>query len=213
MNLKHILISWMFLSVVVGTVLSTLSDAPAAADTGSQPSQELAKEEKANLQSQSNNGKTDIFQPPSYMLSVEQKADGSDQDEDEPEAQTSQKPQEHGVQFPSLAPVANESSGRKRNEEIIAKVTNWSTGKQHLSLKSYLVESESSPSAKDNPPPPISQETKNTVMGTKEPEDDAARKEWNSPARYPANINRGKGKAKSRPLWATFICCSSVQTS
>jgi len=30
----------------------------------------------------------------------------------------------------------NESQGRKKNEEIIAKVTNWSTGEQHPSLRS-----------------------------------------------------------------------------
>jgi hypothetical protein len=30
----------------------------------------------------------------------------------------------------------NESHGRKKNEEIIAKVINWSTGEQHPSLRS-----------------------------------------------------------------------------
>jgi len=30
----------------------------------------------------------------------------------------------------------NESQRRIKNEEIIAKVTNWSTGEQHLSLRS-----------------------------------------------------------------------------
>ncbi|XP_055813947.1 uncharacterized protein LOC129883323 [Solanum dulcamara] len=120
--------------------------------------------------------------------------------------------------FPSITNVVNESQGRKKNEEIIAKVTNWSTGKQqHTPLKSLLGEARS-PNLKQVPP---SVNKKDETASTKTPtvnsilSSDAptavskeAEKEWNSPARYPVDIK--KEKRKTKPYWVPFVCCSSV---
>ncbi|KAL8172238.1 hypothetical protein V2J09_024042 [Rumex salicifolius] len=171
------------------SVLSAFSDVPAVTETGSQPSQSSTKLEKANLQP-----KSDIFNLPK-----EAKTSPAHQNEGALEAQTSD--QSHVK--------TNESSESKKNEEIIAKVTNWSTAsgkQQHMSLKTILGGS-SSPNAKDNPPIKKTQETEepgnNGVKGEMQQE------EWDSPARYPTNIKREKAKVKSKPYWAPFICCSS----
>ena len=125
--------------------------------------------------------------------------------------------------FPSITHVANESQGRKKNEETIAKVTNWSTGKQHTPLKSLLGEASletraKSPKRKENVAPDLPKGDKaaattvNSILAPESPLGQAAigeiGKEWNSPARYPTEIKREK--RKSRPYWVQFMCCSSV---
>lgn len=124
--------------------------------------------------------------------------------------------------FPSIKNVVNESEGRKKNEEIIAKVTNWSPVKQqHGPLKSLLNEVKS-PNTKQAPASyqKIETETKEdngsvaTVGSVIAPEskDQETKKdveEWNSPARYPIEIKKEK-KKKVRSYWVPFVCCSSV---
>lgn len=122
--------------------------------------------------------------------------------------------------FPSLTNVVNESEGRKKNEEIIAKVTNWSPVKpQHSPLKSLLNEVKS-PNTEQQVPVAADQkvelaETKDDNVGTEthttKDQDSNNNKhveEWNSPARYPIEIK--KEKKKGRPFWVPFVCCSSA---
>lgn len=152
-----------------------------------------------------------------------------------PQTQTSQNMQQQNAAssqagwFPSLTHVVNESEGRKKNEEIIAKVTNWSTGKTHTPLKNLLGEAKNdmkpkSPNRKENlPSPSRNNETvskddraeaaaaaKTTVSSILGPENTKREMGKDSPARYHANIKTDNRKAKGRPVWAQFICCSSV---
>ncbi|CAI0397651.1 unnamed protein product [Linum tenue] len=169
--------------------------------------------------------KTDMFEAPSFMTLVEprtagdQKAAGASS-----EIHSAQNPQQSKAQagwFPSITNVVNESQGRKKNEEIIAKVTNRSHtgGKQHTPLKSLLGEanqetkSRSSPThVKENAAVVVSKVRDNGVRSsTTIQEEGAGRKEWNSPARYPAEIKREKRKEKGRPYWAHLVCCASVK--
>ncbi|XVF84533.1 hypothetical protein PTKIN_Ptkin17bG0044500 [Pterospermum kingtungense] len=225
------------------SVLSTLSDNPAVIDTETLPStgsHEASEAEKANIKNskvaseERHIDKSDEFEPPSFMTLVE--PGGNDKKAAAAEirtAQNAQDPRAAPLQtgwFPSLTHVANESPGRKKNEEIIAKVTNWNT-KLHTPLKNLLGEGNSetkpkSPNSKENPAVVIPREEKvakdngglltkvSSILGPETPETEPtnieAGKEWDSPARYPADIKREKRKVKSRPLWVQFVCCSSV---
>ncbi|XVE81224.1 hypothetical protein DITRI_Ditri15bG0045800 [Diplodiscus trichospermus] len=224
------------------SVLSTQSDNPAGIDTETLPStgsHALSEAEKANIKkskvaSEEHVDKSEEFEPPSFMTLVEtgcgdQKASVSEiqtvQNAENPKAS----PLKAGW-FPSLTHVANESPGRKKNEEIIEKVTNWNV-KQHTPLKNLLGEANSetkpkSPTSKENRAVVIPTEEKATkdngasvtkvssILGSEtpvaEPTHMDAGKEWNSPARYPTDIKREKRKVKGRPLWVQFVCCSSV---
>ncbi|XP_037497154.1 uncharacterized protein LOC105639104 isoform X3 [Jatropha curcas] len=224
------------------SVLSTQSDMPATvnaeplASNGSKPTVEAEeadlKKPKA-LPERQHSDKSDIFEPPSFMTLVEPKGDKAT-DSDIQTAQNMQQPKTASLQagwFPSLTHVVNESQGRKKNEEIIQKVTNWSTGKQHTPLKNLLgeaiTETKSKSSNAKEPPLLVVQKdesgtkgnsasatTVNPILGSEmpvaEPVKKEAGKEWNSPARYPADIKREKRKVKGRPYWAQFICCSSL---
>ncbi|XP_021749153.1 uncharacterized protein LOC110714904 [Chenopodium quinoa] len=127
----------------------------------------------------------------------------------------------------SVAHLDNAPHGGKRNEEIIAKVTNWSTEKQHLPLKTLLGEA----TARSRAESPIhthmkpqtdetpvanndASKTENVILSSNNPIPEASKiemgKEWNSPARYPVNIKTEKRKGKNKPYWAPFLCCSSV---
>ena len=232
-----------FLVFVHGTALSTLSDNPVVIGTETIPSTGLhavSEAEKANIKNskvaseEQHFDKSDEFEPPSFMTLVE--PGGGDQKAAVSEIQTvqnAQNPRAAPLQvgwFPSLTHVANESQGRKKNEEIIEKVTNWNT-KQRTPLKNLLDEANSetklkSPNSKENPAVVIPREEKvakdNGALGTKvgsvlgpetpvsEPTNMEAGKEWNSPARYPVDIKREKRKVKGRPLWVQYFCCSSV---
>lgn len=231
--------------LVHGTVLSTQSDAAVVIDAEALPSsdsQASAKAEKGNLvkpreaaEEQQHSEKSDMFEAPSFMTLVESR-DGVDQKAAASEIQMGQNSQQQSASlqagwFPSLTHVVNESQGRKKNEEIIAKVTNWSTGKQHTPLKTLLGEASletksKSPRHKENPAPAIQKDetvpkdngafatTVNTILGPVSPTNEAAKsqakKEWNSPARYPSEIKREKRKVKGRPYWVQFVCCSSM---
>jgi len=176
-----------------------------------------------------------MFEAPSFMTLVEP-TDGGDQETGASEIQTGQNLQQQSTSlqagwFPSLTNVVNESQGRKKNEEIIAKVTNWSTGKQHTPLKSLLGEASleskaKSKKPKETPAPAIQKDetvpkdngaiatTVNSILDIKSPTSQAAKtetkREWNSPARYPSEIKREKRKVKGRPYWVQFVCCTSI---
>ncbi|KAL4298179.1 hypothetical protein GQ457_12G002320 [Hibiscus cannabinus] len=199
-------------------VISTWSDNPAVTDTESLPStgsQLLSEPEKANIKKptvapgEQRPDKSDEFEPPSFMTLVE--PGGSNQ--------------AAAAWFPSLNHAANESQGRKKNEAIIAKVTNGNA-KQHTPLKSLLgdASNETKPKSANSKEPPREEKVAkdNAAMVTKvssilgpespdaEPADVETAKEWNSPARYQADIKREKRKVKGRPLWVQFVCCSYV---
>ncbi|KAI8005044.1 hypothetical protein LOK49_LG08G02192 [Camellia lanceoleosa] len=118
------------------SVLSTQSDAVAAINAQALPttaSEAPAQSEMQNPKTTSeghHSNKSDVFEPPSFMTLVEH-GDRVDQNAASDDIQAG---------FPSFTHVDNQSQGRKKNEEIIAKVTNWSTGKQHIPLKSLLGE-------------------------------------------------------------------------
>ncbi|XWS22312.1 hypothetical protein CRYUN_Cryun29cG0022900 [Craigia yunnanensis] len=225
------------------SALSTLSDNPAVIGTETIPStgsHAVSEAEKSNVKNskvaseERHFDKSDEFDPPSFMTLVE--PGGGDEKAGASEIQTvknAQDPRASPLQagwFPSLTHVANESQGRKKNEEIIAKVTNWNA-KQHTPLKNLTGEANSetkpkSPNSKENPAVVIPREEKvakdngalltkvSSILGPEtpvaEPTNVEAGKEWNSPARYPADIKREKRKGKGRPLWVQFVCCSSA---
>lgn len=234
------------LILTLGTVLSTQSDTPAVVDSETLPSTDYpaaSKEaEETNLKKpvgateRQLSEKSDVFEAPSFMTLVEP-GGGVHHKGSASAIQTAQNPQQQKVPssqagwFPSLTDVVNESQGRKKNEEIIAKVTNWSAGKQHTPLKNLLSGANletrpKSPNPRENKTPAVQKDemtTKdngplaptvssilNSGVPTTEPAKMETGKEYNSPARYPADIKREKRKVKGRPYWIQFMCCSSV---
>ncbi|KAL0382872.1 UNVERIFIED_CONTAM: hypothetical protein Scaly_0574500 [Sesamum calycinum] len=143
--------------------------------------------------------KSDVFEPPSFMTLVQSGGEGV-----------------QAGWFPSLTNVVNESEGRKKNEEVIAKVTNWSPVKQHGPLKSLLNEVKS-PNTKQVPSANEKDETEpkdrgavvTTVTSVTGPDTNKDMEEWNSPARYPIEVKKEK-KKKGKSYWVPFVCCSSV---
>ncbi|KAJ4845631.1 hypothetical protein Tsubulata_038342 [Turnera subulata] len=229
------------------SVLSTQSDIPAFADSGPLPatgSQATSEEaDKSSLHKPKSPSvmqhpdKSDLFEPPSFMTLVEPRAVSAQNPTAASEIQTLQNAQQgtalQAGWFPSINHPVNESQGRKKNEEIIAKVTNWSAGKQHVPLKNLLGEASSQTKPKssnllENSAPVVHKDpspandngglpaTVSSVPGRQAPIVEPAnakregQEEWNSPARYPAEVTREKRKVKGRPYWAQFVCCSSV---
>ncbi|KAH7521545.1 hypothetical protein FEM48_Zijuj07G0044900 [Ziziphus jujuba var. spinosa] len=225
------------------SVLSTQSDAQAIIDAealppaGSQGTRENVHSKQPKVASGSDHpDKSEMYEAPSFMTLVES-GGGRDKEATDSEIQTVQNPQQSNSSplqagwFPSLTHVVNESQGRKKNEERIAKVTNWSTGKQHTPLKNLLNEASlehkpRSPNPKENLAPSPQKGDKaardsvpvaKTVNSNMDPQSPAhkiasreAGKEWDSPARYRSDINREKRRAKKKPYWTQFVCCSSV---
>ncbi|CAM8908780.1 unnamed protein product [Rhodiola kirilowii] len=200
------------------SVLSTMSDATAA---------DVKKMKDA--QEEQSRDKSDFFDPPSFQTLVEPQAEketavsSKSGEVRNPQKQTDAA---KAAWFPSITNVANDSHGRKKNEEIIAKVTNWSTGKQHLPLKTLLGEAKANSPNTNTPAVPKANSpdspgknktpvtTVNSIMGAEEselPKDklESSAKEWSSSARYPDEIKREKRKVKSKPYWVPFMCCSS----
>lgn len=224
------------------TVLSMQSDAPAVTDaeilptTGSLASTEAGKSNSNTPRAAADrqwSRKPEMFEPPSFMTLVESSHAVSPKGAASEVVQNPQQPSSTSQAgwFPTLNQVINESQGRKSNEEIIAKVTNWSTSKEHTPLKSLLGEAthsnnkpkspnmeESSVSQRNGKVPENSGSglltTVNSILGPESPADQVAKgeaaNEWNSPARYPANIKREKRKLKGRPYWIQLVCCSAV---
>ncbi|CAL5413947.1 unnamed protein product [Camellia sinensis] len=201
-------------------VLSTQSDAVAAINAQALPttaSKAPAQSEMQNPKTTSeghHSNKSDVFEPPSFMTLVE-RGDRVDQNAASDDIQAG---------FPSFTNVDNQSQGRKKNEEIIAKVTNWSTGKQHIPLKSLLGEANLETKLKSPIPKQTVTVTKsndgsattvNSILGPEATTDQVAPqremgKEWNSPARYRSDNKKEKRKVKGRSYWVPFVCCSSV---
>ncbi|TYJ14835.1 hypothetical protein E1A91_A10G144700v1 [Gossypium mustelinum] len=207
------------------SVLSTQSDAFSEAE----------KTKKSKAVSKQHFDTSDEFEPPSFMTLVE--PGGSNEKSTFSEiqaAQTAENTRTMPLQagwFPSVIHGANESMGRKKNEEIIKKVTKWNA-KQHTPLKNLLSEPNSetkpmSPNSKQSATPVVGQNydkvgEDNEDMGGKvsstagpetpvaEPTNIEVEKEWSSPARFPAEIKREKRRVKGRPLWFQFVCCSSI---
>lgn len=223
------------------TVLSTQSDGTALTDAQTPSSAGTQAPEKSegpflNPQTYAQEchpDKSEDSEPPSFTTLVESGiGDGKKVAASEiHDVQKTEQPKSEALQaswFPSLTNVVNESDGRKKNEEIIAKVTNWSTGKQHSPLKNLLSEAQAetkvkSISQKQDPPENQGNETasKNNgavvttvsaIIGSETPGDNTVKremeKEWNSPARYPVEIK--KEKRKGKPYWVPFVCCTSV---
>ncbi|XP_022979694.1 uncharacterized protein LOC111479336 isoform X3 [Cucurbita maxima] len=208
------------------SVLSTLSDLPAVVDgevtqqARTEAEETTLKKANAATEGQHSNN-SDMFEAPSFMTMVEPNGGGIQQN-----SATREQPNYALLQagwFPSYTHVANDSPGKKKNEAIIAKVTNWSAGKPHTALKNLLddaalenkqksptrVENLGSMIHKDEKP---DEKTVNAVTQAKSPASELRSREianeWNSPARYPSDIRRER--RKGRPYWAQFVCCSSV---
>ncbi|MCD7472187.1 hypothetical protein HAX54_013195 [Datura stramonium] len=210
------------------SVFSTQSESAAVPDAETTDTRGLEKLEH-DLQKPTSGAeechpdKSDVYEPPSFMTLVES-GESANKKATASEIETqlnTQQPKTEALKagwFPSITNVVNESQGRKKNEEIIAKVTNWSTGKQqHTPLKNLLGEARS-PNAKQVPPSVNKKDetastkttTVNSILSSEAPTaaSKEVEKEWNSPARYPVDIK--KEKRKSKPYWVPFVCCSSV---
>lgn len=114
------------------------------------------------------------------------------------------------------ANVSNETEGRKRNEEAIAKVTNWSTGEHPAApLKNLVSEAKSSnpkqlstmiqndEAAEKISDPEKSNLTSGTPPGNQDP----------SPPKFIGEGKKVGKKTKGRASWVPFICCSSVNVN
>lgn len=160
--------------------------------------------------------KPDMFEAPSFMTLVEPEhvVAASDEVQNEPNQHPSSTSLQAGW-FPTQTQVTtNESQGRKRNEEMIAKITNNRISKQHTPIQSPLV----SEAANSNKPKSPKLEENSMIRkngespATKAVKGDGG-KGWNSPAKYPADIKRQTKKVKSKPNWIPFVCCSSCVDS
>ncbi|KAL8255473.1 hypothetical protein R6Q59_030540 [Mikania micrantha] len=175
--------------------VSVISTASIDADT-------LQFTEKSKVNSEKSNETTsDVFEPPSFMTLVEPESkdnkSGSSEVQDshpQPNSEASQ-----AGWFPTLTKVNNESEGRKKNEEVMAKVANFDSGKQSTPLKNLLGEARS-PSGKQ--PEPVVQKDEAAVIPPVH--DDVS-----SPPKLIEDVKKEK-KGKSRSLWVPFVCCSSV---
>ncbi|PIN19072.1 hypothetical protein CDL12_08241 [Handroanthus impetiginosus] len=214
----------------VGSVSALSSQSNMAiAETNSQSSDTLANNSQKHKTTavEANPNKPDDFEPPSFMTLVQSRGEGDKvtADSEIETVQHNQQPKSDALKagwFPSVTNVVNKSEGRKKNEEMIAKVTNWSPVKQHGPLKNLLSEVKS-PNEKQVPPRPANlkeePETKDNGAGVTTvssflgpdapPAPNKDVEEWNSPARYPIEIKKEK-KKKGRSYWVPFVCCSSV---
>ncbi|KEH20641.1 putative transcription factor C2H2 family [Medicago truncatula] len=212
-----------------GSVISMISDAPAVTDvetlpsTGSLASTEAGKSDlnvrQAAPAERQLSGKSETFELPSFTTLVEPShvasPKGTTSETTNPQQSNSTSP---AGWFPTLNQVINESEAKKKNEEKITKITNRSRSKEHTPLKSLLGEA----TPRNKPKSPKIEEnngsgltTVNSILGPESPSEtqvvkEKAANEWNSPARYPANIKREKKKLKSRPFWIQLVCCTTV---
>ncbi|CAI9117525.1 OLC1v1018926C2 [Oldenlandia corymbosa var. corymbosa] len=222
------------------SVLSTQSDGTTVTDADALSTAAQAPEKSADASSNQqtatdtyHNDKLDVYEPPSFLSLVDSQSKlnntvAAPETKTLPKTEPSSSEAAQAGWIPSLTNVTNESEGRKKNEELIAKVTNWSSGKQHSPLKNLLNEAQAETKLKTAPEKQLSLKapadetasrnngagvtTVSSIMGSETPVHDASKremeKEWNSPARYPTEIK--KEKKKSKPYWVPFVCCSSV---
>ncbi|XP_077227299.1 pentatricopeptide repeat (PPR) superfamily protein isoform X2 [Tasmannia lanceolata] len=180
---------------------------------------------KENTAGEHRTDNTDLFEAPSFMTLVEPGRLNNRQP-NSADIQNPQRPNSPSFQaawFPSITHVVNESQGRKKNEEIIAKVVNWSSGQPYTPLRNLMVEAnherkQKLPIAPDHITTTThkDQAYQDDGLPTKmAPEFSApldikgVEKEWNSPARLPES-KTGKMKVRGKPYWVSFVCCSSV---
>lgn len=206
-----------------GTEAPTLLSAEAAPNISSQTSMASSDAilKKGSTSKEHRADSTELFEAPSFMTLVEPVKDANRQ-RASPELHSSQKPQSPNSPsqagwFPSLANVVNDSQGRKKNKEIIAKVVNWSSGKTHTSLSRLLIEANLESKHKSL----IAQERAALITRKGEVSKDirplgqtttknstakgVTNKEYNSPqARSPIT------KRERRKIWVPFMCCSSI---
>ncbi|GAU48081.1 hypothetical protein TSUD_81410 [Trifolium subterraneum] len=215
------------------SVISMISDAPAVLDgetlssTGPQASTEASKSDvnipQAAPADRQLSGKSETFELPSFTTLVEPShvaaSNGATAASEIQNPQQSNSTSQAAL-FPTLNQVINEPQGRKKNEDLISKITKRSSSKEHTPLKSLLGEATHSSSKPKSPKMEENNKgsgltTVNSILGPESPSaaqkaKEKAANEWNSPARYPANIKREKKKLKSRPFWIQLVCCSAV---
>ncbi|KAJ9555542.1 hypothetical protein OSB04_010156, partial [Centaurea solstitialis] len=154
-----------------------------------------------------NSGKlvaADEYDPPSFMTLVEPKTDDQKPAVDKLESKSEAS---QAGWFPTLTNVTNESEGRKRNEEVIAKVTNWSAaatttataaGKHSTPLKNLLGEAKS-PTAKQ---PPQAATEKDEAAAVQK--DEVAAAAVMSPPKLIDDGKNARKKVKGRGSWMPF---------
>lgn len=116
----------------------------------------------------------------------------------------------------SEANISNETEGRKRNEEAIAKVTNWTTNEQiNTPLKNLVSEAKASnpiqlstmikkdEAAEKTDEPKKSNMLSGTTSANQEP----------SPPKYIGEGKKVRKKTKGISSWVPFMCCSSVNAN
>lgn len=108
----------------------------------------------------------------------------------------------------------NESEGRKRNEEAIAKVTNWSTSEQASgALKNLVSVSE----AKSLSPKELKVQKNDDEVEVVEKISEVGKSNLvnkeTSPPKYIGEGKKVRKKAKGKVSWVPFACCSSINVS
>ncbi|KAE9610474.1 hypothetical protein Lalb_Chr07g0186981 [Lupinus albus] len=219
---------------------SLQSDAPAVIDTKTLPSTGSLASTGAGKSNVNNpeesfhkqqTGKSEMSKPPSFTTQVEpgHMFNPKAADYEAKKGSNLQQLVSTLQAGSTLTQVINESPGRKKDEEIIVKVINPGTGKVHRPLKSLLEEAANSDKANystfgghsSNQEygkfPEYSSSGLKTVNSILGPESHAAQAakgeteiEWNSPTRFPKEIEKEKGKVKSKSFWIQLVCCSSV---
>ncbi|KAK4750966.1 hypothetical protein SAY87_004448 [Trapa incisa] len=195
------------------SVLSTQSDTFTSGVEDSKAVPSTLNLPKLGSEVSRSSDKSEVFEPPSFMTLVE--PGGMDAN------RTASSNQEQAMWLPSLTNVSTDSPGRKKNEEIIAKVTNWSSNQQLQSPLKSLVDANRVAKPKSpnkmghNNMLAAAQEEKKSltvgsILGTEADEKKQVDLlEWNSQTKYPSEIKREKRKVK-RSYWAQFMCCSSM---
>lgn len=176
------------------SVVSLQLDTAATADAGAPSENSQNALQTHNGAAENDSVKSDDFELPSSMTLVEP---GSDV------------PQRAAQSDLSALSTQQQKDG---DQMSIAKGSNLSTRKEHSPLISLLGEAKS-PNSKQSSY--VSSKSSGAAVTTvdailrSEPNDKDIEKEWDSPAKYPAEIK--KEKRRRKPYWVPFVCCSSVQ--
>ncbi|CAN1346808.1 hypothetical protein LINPERPRIM_LOCUS40875 [Linum perenne] len=195
-------------SVSGKAVLSTQSDMPVSVDGEAGSGGEAGKYSRKIRNGPPEGQETDMFEAPSFMTLVEPRRGSASEIQNPQELKAGASPDRAGW-FPSITNVVNESQGRKKNEEIIAKVTTKQQQQQHTPLKSLLGEANEEMKLRV-----ATKKEKTEVVKTTEAGGAVRRmeegvtvegKEWDS-----SPPGREKRKVKGRPYWAHLVCCASV---
>ena len=133
--------------MILQPVLSVQSYVPATTEGEALSSAEAGKSNWNTSKSATQGPQSDIhdvFEPPSFMTLVKHDSQKAGASEEGDNSQLNPASSE-AAWFPTITQGVNDSQGRKKNEEIIAKVTNWSANKQSSTpLKSLLGEAANS---------------------------------------------------------------------